>query len=640
MKLFSRDSEPLMISEPIRFPGAAAWLSVILLVVSASHLAVLAADPPAWVEEAFIVDGGWWASSARAKVLFGDYFSGEFGVPYLLLPAYSWTLEIIYANWGVGLAQTRILSAISNIAVVVIVAVIVWRMAGRREAIFAVALLGFNPFFWSQGRVELPEPMQTLFIVLSFALWFLPRHSRHSMIGAMSAGLAMALAIAVKPTALLMGLLPVSLAGLAVYFVERAQKNADIEASKRERTRTTGVRALLAFSVLLLSLGTLFFVHWLPHWEIIQSNFSTEKGIYGLDWRQTLTIPGRALVSKEISEEGGFSPILWRVAKWSPAVVVGVWLYFLRLLFQFRAGIGHSLKSLSVLEIATLAWVVCGWITICTYPGQPDYRYVPLVPAFAILSALFYSRALASRDSVNHSLPVGSRGIFFSFCLWAVLLFPLFLVAKPWAVRLVMAIAPNLPLGDQPGIEYGAAGTLFTAAWFSLLVALSGFRRGGEQLGSLVLSHSARILFLFLLLFQCITIGYSLARAETTLVDHQVALVGYVEEGEIVAGRMAGTLFLPLPVHTVRRLSPATPSLETFDSPAKLKLEHAAQPVCAVIPRQFNFRPYRPYRGIAEDLVADGYQAVYRFDVGPRRSGVPRFEFELLRRNLSNSTQH
>ncbi len=608
-------------------------LMCLLFVVVVSHLAFIDADPPYWVEEAFIVDGGWWASSARAKVLFNDYLSGDFGMSYLLLPAYTWVLKEVYVRWGVGIPQTQIVSAIANILIVVIVALLVWRLAGRREALLAAALLGLNPFFWSEGRLGLPEPMQAFFIVASFGLWMLGRESR---IAAFGSGVAMAMAVAVKPTALLIGFVPLTLAGLAVYCVGRSKQSADPSSQEQQQTR---FRAMLALAALFLVLSVLFFVHFSPNWEAVRLNFSTEKGTYGMDWRQVLTIPGRALVSLEIGEEGYFSPVFWRIAKWSPALIAGVWFYFLWLLLRFRAGIRATLQSMSALEIASATWVLSAWLVICTYPLQPDYRYLSTTPGMAILGGLFFSRALTSTElRISPPPPHIWSGWIFSFLLWALLSFPLFLVLKPWTARLIVEIGRNVPLGDQPGIAYGSAGTLFMGAWLLALWLLASFRRKGQQFAHLVLGRFPAILLPVLLLFQCWVIGQYFADAQTTLADRQVALARYVKDGDIVLGRVAATLFLPLRVQTIRRLAINNTPLETFDSPSRLTGVNSSRPRHAVVPKLFNFRPYGPHQGIHEDLVKEGYEAIFEFDVGPTREGKPRFRFELLRQTHPRSS--
>jgi 4-amino-4-deoxy-L-arabinose transferase-like glycosyltransferase len=146
----------------------------LVLVVVASRFAFLAADPPYWIPDAFLFDSGWWANGARGKLLFGDYFAEDFGMGYLVTPAYTWALQAVYALWGVGLVQAQVFDALCNTLVVVLTAIVAWRCAGATQAIVTAALLGISPYFWGYGRVALPESPQLLLIVGAFALWFEP----------------------------------------------------------------------------------------------------------------------------------------------------------------------------------------------------------------------------------------------------------------------------------------------------------------------------------------------------------------------------------------------------------------------------------------------------------------------------------
>jgi hypothetical protein len=139
-----------------RLLAGASGIGFILFLVAAIRLAIIGKDPPYWLEQAFIADIGWWVASARGKVFFGDHFSfsGDFGSTYLLLPAYTWILEKMYSLWGVGLVQTQVLAMLSNFLVVVIGAILAWRMAGLKEAAMTTVLLGLSPFFWPRAVWE------------------------------------------------------------------------------------------------------------------------------------------------------------------------------------------------------------------------------------------------------------------------------------------------------------------------------------------------------------------------------------------------------------------------------------------------------------------------------------------------------
>jgi hypothetical protein len=433
----------------------------------------------------------------------------------------------------------------------------------------------------------------------------------------------MAAAIAVKFSALWLGLFPVTMAGVAVYFVERKKVSKELLAQESRRIRlNTG----LALAGLLFGLILLFFVHVLPNWEKFLSMVLAVPENYGFDWKQKLTIPGRVMVSKEVMGDT-FWPVIWRVAIWSPVIIASVWFYFLWLMLQLRTGIKNTLQSLSVLGTGTLVWVIGTLLAICSSPSQPDYRYLPMIPGFAILGSLFFTRipTLINRTT---SLPPIRR--IFSFFLWAVLLFPLMLVLKPWTARLIMLLGKDVSLGDRPGIEFGVAATLFAPAWFLLLLILANFRRRCEQVSVFLLGRVSVIMLPVLVLFECWVVGSYFYHTESTLIDRQAELANYVKEGEMVAGLTSGTVFLPIRVQTVRRASFATPEL-TLDHNVWDEL----RPNYFLIIKRINFSHYESYQMILENLAQKGYEALFSFELGPKRSGKYRFEFELLRRTVN-----
>jgi 4-amino-4-deoxy-L-arabinose transferase-like glycosyltransferase len=624
------------LSDPLRFLGMLIGLFLILSLVAVVYFSSIGSDPPYWMDETLMVDLGWWAGGARGRVLFGDFFSIDFGNTYLLLPAYTWALTAIYSFWGVGLPQTLILSAICHFSIVLILAVLLWKAVGRTEAILASVLLGISPFFWAHGRIGLPESMQSLFIVGSFVLLFLARRSKSAALGS---GMAMAAAFAVKPNAVQLGFFPVMLAGVALYFFERWKKRAKLEHQTSARLTLSGVvLALLGF---FLGLGLLFVLHVLPNWEAYWSTLlvNTPRN-YRFEWSQQLTSLGYSMISKLIVDDG-FQPIVWRVAKWSPVIMTGSWLYILGLLFRFRLGFKQGLQSLSPLEIATVVWVLGTMSLIWGTPYQPDYRYITLVPGLAVLSGLFFARSIRNTSNtfqVDFFLPFRNSKRMFSFWLWAVLLIPLMLVIKPWVSRILMDIGQNIPLGRHQGIGLGSAGTFFMVFWFFMLWALANVRlRPGKGKGTsfnpnLPPRRLGLLVLLALLSIESWAIAHHFVNAQTTLLDRQVELSEYLEKDAVVVGRMAGTLFLPSDVRTVRRLQPQTVPLEISENPTRLDLNSEHPSSYVILTSWLNYRLYVPYKSILEDLLRKGYRSVYRFDVGPFRSGIPRYEFELFRR--------
>ncbi len=585
----------------------------LLVGAGATRLALLAADPPYWMPDAFMADAGWWANGARGRVLFGNYFSEDFGMGYLVTPAYTWALQGAYHLWGVSLVHAEIVAALSNLLVIGVVALVVWRCVGPRESLVAAALLGISPYFWGYGRVALPESPQLLLVVGSFALWLL---ARHAPLGAVASGLAMAAAIAVKPNAAAHGLVPVSLAALAGHL---SGTGSEPDARARERRRFLR-EAGLALAGLGAGLALLLVVLVVPHWEDFRKLMVSESGAGEIGLRDVLAFPSFALMSVDYDPNGAPSPILWRLAHWSPAIAAGAWIYLLSFVLGLRPDRAESARSTGGFEMAVVVWAIATALSLFTSARQWDYRQPALLPPLAILASLWATRARAPAGD-------GGGGRIFALLLWGVLLLPAVVLLKPIATRATMGVAAGLSLGRTSGLELDSAGMPFVAAWVALLVVASRFRRTGVRLATRVASPGARGVLLILLAFECWTIGDYFGHVEHTLVTRQTELARYVEDGQTVAGRMSATLFHPLRVRTVRRVAPdASPDVFDFD-----QVWHRYQPRYVVAVRRFDFVLYQPFAPLDRRLAEKGYTEIFRFDVGPRRAGVPRFEFALYR---------
>jgi hypothetical protein len=594
------------------------------------RFSMIGSDPPHWIEVAYLVDGGWWSAGAKGEVLFGNPYRIDYGMSYLVTPAYNKLLELVYSVIGVGIAQTQLLSSIFNFLSILVLSLSLWRCAGFLESVIIAVLLGLSPFFWAHGRLPLPESAQTFFIVGSFALIVTAAHSRTA---AFLSGLSIVTAVAIKPTALPVGLFPMAISCALVYFYERHY--AGTQGSAPANFISLSALFFISFGILSGSLFILF-VHVLPNWEYFLMNFSSESAnAYPFGWKQILTLPGRSLVSREVADAGGFIPIFWRVAKWSPAILLGFWLYSIFLVSEIRQGFSSWIRSLNTLEIFTISWILAGLFGIFVLIGQDDYRYVALIPILAVPATLFISRSLNQLSTWNQKNfnPVQHVGYIYSFVLWALLLLPLMLALKPMAARGFMSIFRDVQIGNQPGIEYEAAGTLFMAAWFMMLLIISTLRKSGLQVSLFIqgrAKHAILALFIMLLAVEMGSLGHYFANAEATLVNQQSRLQNYLREDEVVVGRMGGTLLMPLKVVPLRRASAKHRPMEIGDELTYVDLY--ANSKFLIVARKFNFTPWIPYGTVRNRLMEKGYESAHSFEVGPSHKGIKRFEFELFRK--------
>ncbi len=161
-------------------------LLLCLFVMAFSRFIKIYDDPPSWMRSDFLCDEGWWADSARGKIFFDDYFADDFGTAYLVTPGYTLLLQTVYRVFGVGLVQTRMISAIFNVLTIFIVTVLIWKKIGRKEALLCTILLGASPFYWAYSRVGLIETSQAFCITAAFCLYML---NGKRFFGALGSGL-------------------------------------------------------------------------------------------------------------------------------------------------------------------------------------------------------------------------------------------------------------------------------------------------------------------------------------------------------------------------------------------------------------------------------------------------------------------
>ena len=126
-------------------------LALVLLVALLPRIVELGADPPARVLGAFLSDEGWWAQNARQRVLFGEWVMDEHNPALFAAPAYTAALTLTYQLAGLGLAQTRLLSALTP--------QLLW--AASEARVYALAILSVTASTWLFLRLLDPDrPMR------------------------------------------------------------------------------------------------------------------------------------------------------------------------------------------------------------------------------------------------------------------------------------------------------------------------------------------------------------------------------------------------------------------------------------------------------------------------------------------------
>ncbi len=340
------------------------WFLVLGVVLAGALLRflALAADAPTDMHRAILYDEGYWAHNARNMFYHGVWVRDDHNPPLILTPAWTLSLYGVYRLLGTGLAQTRLLSALTGLLMPLVLYLGLRTRWTRREAFLpaAILLLGYFPLCYS--RSGLTESFQLFFLVSSFAL--LLAAERRPALGVV-AGLAFTLALFSKPSA---G--TVAVVWAAGWLLLRLRPRPT--AADRPDWRLPA-RFLLGAVGLLVLVGL---VWALPHRELLADQFRMTLAKLEEDAPSPLARAARVSllgVSAFGFERNGFFlqnvvPLL---------AVVGLALH--RLLAVPR-------RRLEEVEVYAWSWLLLGLVSMAPLTRQPDRRFLFLAPAVAILA--------------------------------------------------------------------------------------------------------------------------------------------------------------------------------------------------------------------------------------------------------------
>ncbi len=575
-----------------------------------SRFWALAADPPAWMPGAWLVDSGWWANGARGAALFDDPGSEDHGMAALMVPGYTWALRLLFQVFDVDLIWAQALAAAANLLTIALVALLLWRKLSPRAAAWGVVLLGASPFYWAHARAALPESLQALLVVLAFTIWALAGHRRPA---AFAGGLFMGAAIVVKLNAATLGLAPLLVAAGCVWWAH---------------TQPQGGRSPVPAGMLLcsaLGLAMAGVAAWTlvvrpdpgAFWTIL----GTESRSHSVDWMRMMTFPGYALISDGMVQDGRMAPILWKVARWSPGILLAMWLYLLDAVHEWYAAGSTALMRRSGFELVCTGWALVAWLAVIAGINQWEYRYILLLPLFALLGATYLSRSPRPADTRTLR-----RGWLARWLLWMAALLPLLILAKPWLTRCVMELTRDLQVAGRSGLGTGAAGTPVVVGWIALMAMLAWTRVPVERLAYLAFHRWMQVAVAAVVCAEAACVAFYLGASDDTLRRALPELHRHVVAGETVAGRLSATLFLNAPVHTVRTAT-SRDDPDEFDWDAVQRRWH---PRYVILADTSAGATVFGYPALRDQLLGEGYRETHRFAIGPYSQASPRYSFVLL----------
>lgn len=414
---------PHALSRPSAFHG---WrqdllaLALVLLVALLPRIVVLGADPPARVLGAFLSDEGWWAQNARQRVLFGEWVMDEHNPALFAAPAYTAALTLTYQVAGLGLAGTRLLSALAGALACGVFYLGLRAVLPARRALPPALLLALGGFGILLSRLALVETLQLAFGIVAMA--GVLAATRYPPLGALG-GLGLVGAVLSKPNAVILG--PVFV--LAWWFDYRQRRRSE------EPLRPLALQvAAFSGAVACSAIAVLVFFVW-PNWTDIRAQL-------GVSIANVTTQNSRLA-------DGGVLVLLLPFLSLRPSLLflesvvpmVGLALLAWRRLARPTPG------PLDAAERLAWAW----WWSVLAYVAsqayQPDRRFLLLVPAVALLGA----RGLFERDEAA-ALPVPRwRGAAAGAVVGALL--GLYVMA--WGIPPLQSLSSGLRIGGEDGIS-------------------------------------------------------------------------------------------------------------------------------------------------------------------------------------------
>jgi hypothetical protein len=397
------------------------------------------------MQDHVLYDEGLWAHNAREHAIFGSWVMDENNSSLVATPLYALALDRVYAALGVGLVQTRLLTALAGWATCLVLFALALRVGAgsRRFASLATFLFGASYFVLSYHRVAFVESFQLLFVTASMAC--LAAAEERPRLAAAAGALFVASVLAKTSAVLLAPIVP-------LYWLLRAGRRGP---GAPPLSSLAGEIGWFAVGSGLPALAVT--VLWvLPHFTLVATTLAYEAGPV-----LPASFPGLVGSLGQFGLHFGAHVGFDGFAAQTPILVAGVALLALQRLGRVRREPARAGEQLA------WVWLLGGSLSVAIQRYQPDRRLLLLLPPMAILAAqAFASRRVALPSPSDLTRPM-------RLAVGALLGILVGFYARPYVaepVRELLSRVPDLPQGDLPGIGLGGAGL---AAWvgFGLLGA-------------------------------------------------------------------------------------------------------------------------------------------------------------------------
>ena len=328
------------------------WLAVILVVAALVRGLFPAADPPSNPTVGVVWhDEGAWTHNARNKALFGTWTADAWN-PMYIAPVFTALEFASFKAFGVGVQQARLVPEALGWLSVLLLALGVTHLAGRRAGLIAAALLATNYVFVMWNRAALMETPMTAFIV---AAWYCYTRAERAPIWGWGAGAFALAAFFTKAS--------------AAFFV--AAIGVDILVMLYLGTSRRAARVVMVSGTIFALLALALFVA--PNWQ--------DYRFY--NWQLSVTR----------KPSYSFGALVDR-ASWFPVLHD----LFTRMWFTLLVGIAGALGLLVRWRTAAAGerllgwWVALGTLELVLHDVGNERRFIFFIPALAALASIVLAR--------------------------------------------------------------------------------------------------------------------------------------------------------------------------------------------------------------------------------------------------------
>jgi 4-amino-4-deoxy-L-arabinose transferase-like glycosyltransferase len=399
-------------------------LALTFVIAAGLRLIFPAADPP-WHTTVGVVwhDEGAWVHNARNKALFGAWSLDAWN-PMYIAPVFTGLEYLAFEAFGVGVRQARLVSELTGIASVILLALGIGRLGGRESAVAAGALLATNYVYVMYDRAAIMEASMVAFIVAS---WYCYVRAQEDARWAWPAAACALLAFFTKAAAAFF---------VAAIACEAVIAWTNLTRRDTEQSRRAGLHTLIALAACgLLALVTFIIPHWADYRFYNWQMSVLRKPSYDL---------------KSLIDRVTWFPINHDIftRMWF-TVVVGL---------TAALGVVSRWRHVTGPERLLAVWVAVGPAELILHDVGNERRFLIFVPALVALTALAVGR---DRRLIPPEVSAVSRAQ--ALVALPLLLFALY-VAGGGVVRLwrIYEVGPNVRLAAALA---AAAATAIYATW-------------------------------------------------------------------------------------------------------------------------------------------------------------------------------